>query len=634
MEWPVIVRTSRSMNQIRSQLSSARRLVATGLFLGFTFWASADGLEPAPRVFGQLPVAFESNAGQTDPRARFLLRAPGYSSFFNAREVTFSFRQAAPDESRQAGRDQRQRGHSRNVEQSDIRMTLLGARPEAEMTGEETLPGRVNHLVGADPAQWHRNIPTYARLTTRDVYRNIDLTYYGRAQSLEYDFIVRPGGNPSEIRLRFEGTSGVEIDAEGHLHLRAGPREVAVWHAPVAFQIVNGTRREVACRFISVGRHQIGFTPGPYDRNLPLTIDPVLLYSSYLGASGADVGEGVAVGPEGNMFIIGETTSPDLFPPNGYRLIPYLSNDVWIAKISVDGLSYVFSTYLGGSGDDFGSAIAVDGSNTVFVAGSTDSPDFPAKNAHKSYYSGGQDAFFTRLTAAGDALLYSTYLGGSNFEAGNALALGPGGTVFVAGETDSGSTFPKKSAFQAAAGGGLDGFVTKYNPTLSNAASMLMSSWLGGGDDDRITSIAADATFTYVAGEVNSLDFLTTTFPVKNAFQATYGGGGNDAFVAKINIGAASVSWATLLGGIFEDTADAVAIDKAANVYVAGTTSSDDFPTVGAQQSTIAGPLYFTPDAFVTKFHTNGASLLYSTYFGGDDSETTRAASAQAMWRV
>ena len=616
------------MNQIRSQLSYARRLVATGLFLGLGWLASAGHPNSTTNLLRSMPVAFEANDGRTDSRAQFLMRAPGYTSFFNEREVTFSFHHVKPEKIEDR-RERQQRGEKRLLEQSDIRMTLLGAQPSAKLIGEEGLPGLVHQMVGTNTAKWHRNIPTYARLTTRDVYREIDLTYYGNAQSLEYDFIVRPGGEPSDIRLRFEGTSGVDIDPEGNLRLRSGPQEVAVWHAPVAYQVVNGTRQEVACQFTSLGQHDIGFTPGAYDRNIPLTIDPILLYSGYFGASGADSSEAITVGPTGEIFLVGETTSLD-FPAVGYRVVPYQSNDVFVAKIAANGSSYYFYTYFGGSGDDFGNAIAVDSSNTVFIAGSTDSADFPLANAHKSYFAGEQDAFFARFSADGFVLLYSTYLGGSNFDAGNALALGPSGTVFIAGETDSGSTFPKKSAFQSAAGGGLDGFVARYNPTLSGSASLLMSSWLGGGDDERISAVVADATYIYVAGEVNSLDSLTSTFPVKNAYQSVYGGGGSDAFVAKINPTAATVSWATLLGGIFEDTADAVAIDSAANVFVAGTTDSDNFPTVNPQQAAIAGPLFFTPDAFVAKFSTNGSSLLYSTYFGGDASETARGVAVDA----
>ena len=622
MEWPVSGKTSRSMNQIRSQLSFAQRLFVMGLFLGYGWLASAAHPNPTNNLLGQLPVAFEANDGRTDRRAQFVMRAPGYTSFFNEREVAFSFHHVEPEKT-EARRERQRRGEHRLMEHSDIRMTLLGAQPKARLIGEESLPGVVHQLVGADPAKWHRNIPTYARLTTRDIYRNIDLTYYGNAQSLEYDFIVRPGGDPAAIRLGFEGTSGVEITPEGQLRLRCGPREVAVWHTPVAYQMVNGARQDVVCHFVALDRHEIGFAPGAYDRNLPLTIDPVLLYSTYFGASGADSVEAITVGPTGEIFLVGETTSLN-FPAAGYRTAPYQSNDVFVAKLTSNGANYLFSTYFGGSGDDFGNAIAVDSSNTVFIAGSTDSPDFPIQGGHKSYLSGEQDAFFARFTADGNALYYSTYLGGSNYNSANALALGPGGTVFIAGETDSGSSFPKKNAFQASPGGGLDGFVARYNPTLSSTSSLVMSSWLGGADDERISAIVADATFIYVAGEVDSLDSLTSTFPVKNAFQSTYGGGGSDAFIAKINPGAATVSWATLLGGIFEDTADAVAIDSAANVYVAGTTDSDDFPTVNPQQASIAGPLFFTPDAFVAKFSASGSSLLYSTYFGGDASETAR----------
>jgi uncharacterized repeat protein (TIGR01451 family) len=566
-------------------------------------------------VLAKRPISFEENAGQTDSRARYLLRGPGYTAFFNEREVIFSFRHSERQITRK-------RAHRRTVGTSVVQLSFAGANPRASLAGLEELPGRSHYLIGTEAADWRTDVATFARLLATDVYPGIDLTYYGTAHDLEYDFVVRPGADASAIRLRSEGGTQLTLGSAGELGLILDGEEVANWRAPIAYQQIDGVRHDIACAFVLRGPREAGFSVGEYDASKPLVIDPVLLYSTLLGGSGAEAAEAITISSN-SIYIVGETTSLNFPAPGGYRTTAYASNDVFVARFNSNGTALVFATYLGGTGDDFGNSIDVDANGNVSITGGTDSSNFPLKNQFQSSRSGISDAFVTKLSAAGNALLYSTYLGGNGYESGNAVKVGNGGNIYVVGETDSEQQFPKKTPFQNNAGGLLDGFVARFNPTLSGAASLIFSSWIGGSDDDRATGIEVDGTYFYVAGEVDALDFFSSDFPVKNALQPEYGGGGSDAWLARLPLSGATVSWATYVGGQYEDAASSVVVDTSGNLYLVGTTTSDNFPTVNAQQPVIGGGgSFYTSDAFATKISGNGSNILFSTYFGGEVEET------------
>jgi len=562
----------------------------------------------------QLPVGFERNDGQTDARAKFLLRTPGYAAFFNEREVVFSFRH-------KERRTKRGRTRSHTVATSVMQISLVGANPHASLTASEELPGRANYLLGSDESNWRTDVPLFTRLTAENIYPGIDLTYYGSARDLEYDFVVRPGADVSAIRLRFAGRTTLTVGDEGELRVAVDGRELATWRAPVAYQQIAGTRRAVTCSYVLRAGRELGFTTGEYDRSAPLVIDPVLLYASFLGGSGAEAAEAITV-YSNTVYVVGGTTSLNFPAPGGYRTNAYASNDVFIARFNSSGTGLIFATYLGGGGDDFGNSIVVDPNGNVCVTGLTDSENFPVRNQFQSSLSGDSDAFVTRLAAAGNALLYSTYFGGNGYEAGNAITLGGSGGIYIAGETDSEAQFPKKNPFQNNAGGLLDGFLARFNPTVSGGSSLVFASWIGGADDDRATGIDVDGSYFYVCGEISALDFFSSDFPVKNAFQPEYGGGGSDAWVAKLPLAGTSISWASHLGGYFEDAAATVVVDGAGQVTVVGTTASDNFPVLNAQQPVIGGGgSFYTSDAFVARVAPNGTNILYATFLGGEVEE-------------
>lgn len=586
-------------------------LLSMGLFAHETFAAAKAPSQIDHNLIARVPVAFEENTGQVDARAKFLLRGPGYTAFFNEREMLFSFRHTQRE-------TKHRRTRHRTVASSIVQISVAGANPKAILSGTDELPGRANYIYGSDESQWRTDVPRYSRLTATDIYPGIDLTYYGAARNLEYDFIVRPGADPSTIRLRFEGSAKGVLDSEGSLHVLVEGKEVAVWRAPIAYQ--GASRDPVPCAFALRGR-EVGFTVGEYDRSVPLVIDPVLLYSTFIGGSGDDAAESVWVGPS-NVYIVGETTSLNLPAPGGYRTNAYASNDVFVACFNSNGTVLVFATYLGGSGDEFGNSIALDGNGAICITGGTDSENFPLRNAFQSSMQGISDAFVTKLSAAGNALQYSSYLGGSGYETGNGIAVGSGGNLYIVGETDSEAQFTKKNPFQNNAGGLLDGFVARFNPTLSGGSSLIFSSWIGGSDDDRATGIAIDSTHFYIAGEVNALDFFSSDFPVRNAYQPQYGGGGADAWVAKLPLAGSSITWATYFGGELEDVASSTLVDSSGNVYLVGTTTSPNLPTFNAQQPVLGGGGFiYNSDAFAAKLSGDGTSLLFSTFLGGEVEE-------------
>ncbi len=441
-----------------------------------------------------------------------------------------------------------------------VRMSLVGAMPQPRVSALEELPGKANYFIGNDPAKWQTNVPTYAKVQYRDVYPGIDVVYYGNQRQLEYDFVVAPGADAQRIVLDFKGVERLEIDAQGELVMHAAGGALRQ-HKPVIYQDIDGIRREIAGGYVMKGAHQIAFQVAAYDKTRPLVIDPVLVYSTYLAGSG--------------------------------------NEEAW--------------------------GIAVDSLGNAYVAGITDSTNFPTTlGAFQTALGGNVDAFVTKLNATGSALLYSTYLGGSGNEAGGrpegggrpGIAVDSLGSAYVTGFTSS-SNFPTTSgAFQIALGGNFDAFVTKLNATGS---ALVYSTYLGGsGGEGGIFRIAVDSLGNaYVAGHTASTDFPITPGAFQTAFV-----GHVDAFVTKLNATGSALVYSTYLGGstIQIDGSDfrediAIAVDSLGNAYVAGGTTSNNFPTTpGAFQTTFGGGL---ADAFVTKLNGAGSALLYSTYLGG-----------------
>ncbi len=379
-------------------------------------------------------------------------------------------------------------------------------------------------------------MPNYAKVQYTGVYHGVDLLYYGNQRQLEYDFVVAPGADPRAIKLGIEGAKKLRIDPEGNLVVQVSGGEVC-FHKPVVYQPVaalserrpmtavrdrrysddsrartpdSGLQTLIDGGYVLNSERDIAFRVGSYDPGKPLIIDPALSYSTYLGGSGSDRGNDIAVDSAGNAYVTGDTNSTNFPKANPIQAaFGGGGSDAFVTKLNATASALVYSTYLGGSGDDRGHGIALDSSGRAYLTGITSSPDFPTASPIQAAFGGGSsDAFVTKLNATGSALVFSTYLGGSGTDQGNGIAVGSSGEAYVTGITFS-SNFPTTpGSFQTAFGGVADAFVTKLNAAGS---ALVYSTYLGGSDTDQGNSVAVDSSDnTYVTGKTNSTNFPTT----------------------------------------------------------------------------------------------------------------------------
>ncbi|UCE62925.1 MAG: SBBP repeat-containing protein, partial [Nitrospirota bacterium] len=585
-------------------------------------------MSPVVATYAQVPLHFEKNQGQANPTVNFLARGKGYALFLTPGEAVLSLQQsrtfdestygpASVGEGAETGADvyQPEKAFTENPF-AVVRMALVGAKGQAKMVGQDRLPGRSHYFIGNDPSQWRTNIPQYAKVVAEQVYPGIDLVYYGDQRQLKYDFHVAPGADPKIITLAFEGMDKLEILDKGELVLHT-PAGSVFHHKPLIYQELDGVKQTVQGDYIFKGVSEVGFRLDSYDVSKPLIIDPVLSYSTYLGGSGDDKGAGIAVDATGNAYLTGQTTSVNFPTANAYQSSSS-GVEVFVTKVNAAGSALIYSTYLGGSSTDEGFAIAVDAAGSAYVTGHTDSNNFPTVNPVQASLGGGAlggDAFVTKLNAAGSALDYSTYLGGSLFDTGNGIAVDAAGNAYVAGQTHS-TDFPTTGgAAQTLSGGDSDAFITKLNATGS---ALDYSTYLGGLDREEGNGIAVDGDGNaYVTGSTASSNFPITGTPLQGAI-----GGGSDAFVTKLDPIGSALVYSTYLGGLEEEVGHGIAVDGTGNAYVTGSTASSNFPIAGSPiQGTIGG----SSDAFVALLNAAGSALNNSTYLGGNADDAGQA---------
>src|SRR5580658_2409149 len=445
-----------------------------------------------------IPLFFVANDGQTSPEVRFMAKGSGLTAYFLKDEAVF----------RTSG--------------SLLRMHLEGANPKVRIEGSNPLAGRVNFLTGGQE-NWHAGLPMYGAVTYRDLYADIDMVYGGSGRNLKSEFLVAAGADPSQIRVRYIGAGDVRIDADGALAISVNGETIRE-RAPEAYQFRGGKRVAVESRFQAAADGVFGFAMGGYDRSLPLVIDPVLSYSTLLGGSGADAANALAVDSTGAAYIAGFTASYNLPTLNPVQAANGGGNDVFVAKLNSTGNALVYCTYLGGTGADRAFGIAVDSTGAAYVTGSTQSANFPVRNALQASLAGGKNAFVVKLTPTGNGLAYSTYLGGNGSDAGNGIAVDSSGNAYITGDTTS-TNFPA-TAYQKTYRGSQDAFVSKLNAAGS---ALTYSTYLGGGSIDHGAAIAVDSTGTaYITGSTYSTDF-----PTLDAMQPAIGGGQN-AFITRL----------------------------------------------------------------------------------------------------
>jgi hypothetical protein len=586
------------------------------------------------QTLGKLPLQFEPNEGRADPRVKFLARGPGYGLFLTSTKAVLQLRSDVREDSTCRTPQRRQpelcrtSGDKQEFVTQTLQMKIVGANSRARAQALDESSSHTNYFIGNDPAKWRTNVSTYGKVEYKAVYPGIDLIYYGNQRQLEYDFRVAPGADPRRIKLSFQGAREIRIDDRGNLIIQTKAGDVRL-HKPNLYQEENGQRREVYGSFVVTSRHEIWFRVGDYNKREPLVIDPSISYSTTFGGISNDDANGIAVDSSGNAYLVGTTFSTNFPVVGGFQSTFNGGLDVFVTKVSPTG-TLVYSTYLGGTLDDQGRSIAVDSAGAAYITGSTRSTNFPTANPLQAANAGGfTDAFVAKLNPAGSALVYSTYVGGTDAEAGTGIAVDSSGNAYITGFTQS-STFPTKAgSFQTTFGGGTcftsrpcgDAFVAKLNPA---GGAFTYSTFLGGNGNDNLDffgtsygAIAVDAGGNaYVTGVTNS-----TNFPTANPFQSACNACSSfasDAFVSKLNPAGTALVYSTYLGGALTEVGHAIAVDSAGEAFVTGNTASFDFPTTGgAFQTTFKGGF----EAFVSKFAANGSSMIYSTYLGGNNDD-------------
>jgi hypothetical protein len=696
-------------------------------------------------AYGKLPLSFEENQGQTDPRVKFLSRGGGYVLFLTPEEAVLSLHRVKPLDASPLHRAtyvrELRKGHS-GEKDAVLRMRLDGANPTPKISGLYRLHTKVDYFIGKDSKTWRTNVPSYARVKYRDVYPGVDLVLYGNQRHLEYDFVVAPGADPKAIAFDITGARKLEINSQGSLVMNV-PGGKVEFAKPVVYQEGNGERREVAGKYALSGNNRVVFAVADYDKSQPLIIDPVFSwYSTYLlGSTAGDIGYSIAADSSGNAYVTGVTSNTSFPVSANAASIPATqgSPTVFVAKLNPGGTALLYASYLSGEVSESAFGIAIDSTGQIYVTGQTLSTEFPvttnAYNCTGSPTTSNANgvAFVTVLnpslnpTTANGSLVYSSYLGGDGNaggfgDYGNAITSDGAGNVYVVGFTAS-ANFPQSAGAVPPPSGttlpNINGsaFLTQLNITAGNATcpapstnELVYSSILGGnGANGNINNgVAADQAYgvaidassnAYIAGETTSTNLPTTANAVQTAsptgntsgtvfvtrinttktsgalIYSTYLGGngssGGDlgfaiamgpaptgyayvtgqtssttglpittgsypttpaltgvAFIGVIDTNAiatpSSPIFYTLLGGSNGDAANGIQVDGLGNAYIAGKTSSADFPT--------------TPGAFETEVSSSAAGygfvaemqplalgksdLIYSTYFGGSGNPT------------
>ena len=600
--------------------------------------------ESIQEAYGKLPLYFIENKGQLDPRVRFYVKTSGQTLYFTDEGIIFDFfrnkktgEKADRKEIGKSGTDLQARGETERLVFTLGFDSLLG---KIVPDGLDRQSAEINTFVGNDKSRWRTGIPTYKGVLYKGVYKGIDLKVYGSGSKLEYEFIVHPGGNPKDILLTYRGIEGITTNGSGELLIGTAFGQLRETK-PYIYQEIDG-KRVVAGNFAipppadqSQQQYSYGFQVASYDTSHPLIIDPTLSYSTYLGggdpggysSGAADWGLSIAIDPSGNAYVTGVTYSVDFPLQYPYQdassdIVSGLAN-AFVTKLNASGSELVYSTYLGGTAEDWGRGIDVDASGNAYITGYTASSDFPTKNPYQLAHGGGYDAFITKFNASGN-VLYSTYLGGSGGERGYAISVDEAGNAYVTGWTASADfpstegSFQEDNAHLLEMSGSIDAFITKLS--LSGSA-LSYSTYLGGSNSDHGLGITVDASGNaYVTGSTFSDDF-----PKKNPYQAARAGD-FDAFVTKLNASGSALSYSTYLGGDDYDEGWDIAVDGSGNAYLTGSTHSTNFPTKNPYQAARAGLIA----AFITKLSPSGDTLAYSTYLGGDGYDVGRGIAVDA----
>ena len=604
-------------------------------------------------AYGRRAMDFERNQGQTDAAVKYLAHGKGYTLFLTSSDAVFAFPVSQKSDNSQLGVRamlmhkrmglnralKLMRGSHHAAESNSavatLKMHMRGASP-TEITGENEQASKTNYLIGNDPRNWHTHVSHFADVRYRQIYPGVDAVFHGGVKP-EFDYVVGPGTDPAQIALELQGAEKV-CQQNGDLVIAVGDGEVRL-QKPLAYQEKNGQRQLVDASFVLRANHTVGFALGNYDRSRQLVIDPAYTYSTYLGGTLEDEGLGISVTSGGSAFVTGETDSATFPGPSGgsvTKLGPRGGFDVFVTELDTNGV-IVFTTILGGSADDAGIAITQD-STGIYVAGGTDSSDFPVssgavqKNFLGGTIGGDTDGFLVKLAPNGASIMWATYVAGDQADVCLGVAVDGSQNVYLAGDTFSNNLGGNTGGVNPVGGfgslnlgagesGADDGYLAKVK---SDGSSYLSLTYIGGSDGDLTTGVVVDAGGNvYLSGETISADLPVTS----SAFQTQCGTDGNcnfdgsnlfdDAFVATVPSSLTDFHYVTYLGGESVDDGLGVAVDSSGNVSVTGLTESTQFPT----QMPFQGSLIGLPNVFATRFNSAGDGLTYSTYLGGTSSD-------------
>ena len=508
-----------------------------------------------------LPMTFEANAGQTDGSVDFVARGKGYQVFLTKGDAVLALGN----------------GNSGFA----IRMDLIDDTDNPQLVLVDRQPGPVNYFIGNDPAGWRTNVANYSAVEYRDVYPGVDLRYYGNDRQLEYDFIIQPHADPNQIALTFDGATSLAITDAGNLEIGLNPGRTVTFSAPISYQEIDGQRVTVASSYVLDGS-KVSFNIGGYDPTYPLIIDPTLEYSSYLGGSSIDSADALAIDGGGNVITVGYSQSADYPVTVGaYDITPNGSTDVVVTSFDSTGTTINWASYLGGSAADSGLAVAVDGSNAVYVASQTQSGDFPTSpGAYDTSLTGSADVAVSKLTSNGSTLAYSTYLGGSgNNDYARSIAIDGSGNAVVAASTDSSNWPTTAGAFDTSFNGGYDAYVTKVNAT---GTGLVWSTVIGGGGNDTIEGMAMDGAGTvYLTGQA------APGHPTTAGAYDTSHNGDFDLWAGKLSTDGSALLYSTFVGSTGTERGSDIGFSDSNTLFVTGYTNHSGFPTtVGAYDTT------------------------------------------------
>jgi hypothetical protein len=578
------------------------RLLLPLIFFGFSAVAQSSVSNNSVNQ-AHIPTTFEQNNGQSSDSVQYLLRNNNHSFKFNVKGFSIS------------------KTHQ-NSQAKPINIEIIDGAPQS-ITGVGKVKTQSNYFIGKSKSQWITNVPHFEKIKYQEIYPNIDLVFYlTEKEELEYDFVVHPGGKVEDISLRLNGVDNISLSNNGSLSLAGADVNIAK-SAPVIYQWINEQKKFLAGRYILTGQELAFSIDEPFDETRPLYVDPIISLSTYVGDESSSI-QGLARDEDGYVYIY------------GYLVRDGGNKDAYLSKISPSG-NIEWTTYLGGlddeeqSGTAIGETLALDQNNNIYVTGLTSSTDYPLLNPYQSVLGGAADFYVTKLHADGSTLLYSTYLGGDgdpdhpneSTELAPTIDVDSFGNAFIVGFTNS-DDFPTVNALQATFAGRLDVIAAKLN---SSGNALVFSTYLGGSSDDKARDLTVDLEGNLlITGRTDSDDF-----PLAYAIETEKLSDDGSAFITKIDPLGSQILFSTYLGGSGTDKGRTITTDSNNDIYIAGSTSSNDFPTSNALQANFQGR---NGDGFFTKIDQLTNELVFSSYFGASGADFISDLAVDEIGRV